>query len=165
MISSQDKLELLETLRRTPTMLSAFIKTITEDKMNVRRGEEFWTIAEHVVHLAEVQPMLLTRFQRFVTEDNPEFIPYIPKENIEEPVSHPRISVAEALEMFSEYRRKEIELLKDTDNTVWKKIGLHPEYELYSMEILARHVLLHDYWHMYRIEALWLTRDAYLTKF
>jgi hypothetical protein len=23
---------------------------------------------------------------------------------------------------------------------------------------------MHDFWHMYRIEELWLTRDGYLTK-
>jgi len=27
---------------------------------------------------------------------------------------------------------------------------------------LERHILMHDHWHMYRMEELWLTRDAYL---
>jgi hypothetical protein len=64
--------------------------------MNLRRGEGFWTVAEHVSHLAQVQPMLLDRFQRFINED-------------------------------------------------------HPEFESYSLYILTRHTLMHDFWHMYRI--------------
>jgi len=39
-----------------------------------------------------------------------------------------------------------------------------PEYENYSLFILVRHILMHNHWHMYRMEELWLTRDAYLTK-
>lgn len=39
-----------------------------------------------------------------------------------------------------------------------------PEYALYSLFILARHILMHDHGHIYRMEERWLTRDAYLTK-
>ena len=45
----------------------------------------------------------------------------------------------------------------------WEKTATHPEYEQYSLIILARHILMHDHWHMYRMEELWLTRDEYLT--
>ena len=58
----QDTQYLLEGLSRTPTILSEFVRSIPEGKLDLRRGEGFWTIAEHVSHLAEVQPMLLERF-------------------------------------------------------------------------------------------------------
>jgi uncharacterized damage-inducible protein DinB len=73
--------DLLKGLERTGRILSEFVQSIPAEKMNLRRGEGFWTIAEHVSHLAQLQPMLL-----------------------------------------------------------------------------------HDYWHMYRMKELWLTRDAYLMK-
>ena len=132
--------------------------------MDLRRGEDFWTIAEHVSHLAEVQPMLLERFHRFINEDHPEFIPYIPGDAKDEPVIHPHLDVTAAIKQFAHYRDKEIVLLEGMDDVIWQKIGTHPEYEHYSLRILVRHVLLHDYWHMYRMEQLWLTRDAYLPK-
>lgn len=160
----QDKRILLEGLSRTPLILSELVKSIPEVKMNVRRGEGFWTIAEHVCHLAEVQPMLLGRFQRFVNEDRPEFVPYIPKDDQESSGTRPPMSVAGALEQFARYRGQLIALLESADESVWQKTGIHSEYENYSFSILVRHALLHDYWHMYRMEALWLTRDAYLTK-
>ncbi|MDZ7582756.1 MAG: DinB family protein [Deltaproteobacteria bacterium] len=68
----------LVALSRTPKILLEFVKTIPRDKLDLCRGEGFWTIAEHVSHLAQVQPVLLNRFQRFMTEDHPEFVPYIP---------------------------------------------------------------------------------------
>jgi len=160
----QDVRDLLEGLRRTPTILSEFVKTIPEDKLDLRRGQGFWTIAEQVSHLAEVQPMLLDRFQRFMDEDHPEFVPYIPKDNQDTPDTPHRMSMTAALELFAQCRDKQLNLLESADGATWKKTATHPEYEIYSFYILVRHTLMHDHWHMYRMEELWLARDANLTK-
>jgi uncharacterized damage-inducible protein DinB len=160
----QDIRDLLEGLKRTPKILSEFVKTIPEGKMDLRRGEGFWTVAEHVSHLVQVQPMLLDRFQRFINEDRPEFVPYIPGSGKDEPDTPPRMNMTAALVQFAQYRNKQLELLESADDITWRKTATHPEYENYSLYILTRHTLMHDFWHMYRIEELWLTRDAYLTK-
>jgi uncharacterized damage-inducible protein DinB len=159
-----DIFDLLDGLRRTPNVLAAFVRTIPEDRLDLRRGEGFWTIAEHVSHLAQVQPMLFERLQRFMNEDHPEFVPYIPG-NVEEAPDTPlRMDIVTAVEQFTERRNKQLALLEVADDNTWQKKATHPEYEHYSLYILVRHILMHDYWHMYRIEELWLTRDAYLTK-
>jgi hypothetical protein len=163
-MAEKDIRYLLEGLRRTPNILSEFVKAIPEDKRNLRRGEGFWTIAEHVSHLAQVQPMLLERFKRFINEDHPEFVPYIPGNGKDKPVFPRSMDMTSALEQFIHYRNEEFVPLENTENITWQKIATHPEYEHYSLTILARHVLMHDYWPMYRIEELWLTREAYLTK-
>jgi uncharacterized damage-inducible protein DinB len=160
----QDIMDLLEGLRRAPAILSELVKSIPEGKIHLRRGGGFWTIAEHVNHLARVQPMLFDRFQRFMNEDRPEFVPYIPNNGEDESDGLPEMNIADALEQFERYRNKELKLLESTDDLTWQKSASHPEYESYSLYILTRHTLMHDYWHMYRIEELWLTRDAYLTK-
>ncbi len=156
--------DLLEGLRRTPRILSEMVKSIPESKRHLRRGEGFWTVAEHVGHLARVQPMLLDRFRRFMNEDRPEFVPYIPTDGGEEPASLSCGDIADALDQFSEYRKKQLALIESTDDITWQKTATHPEYENYSLYILTRHTLMHDCFHMYRIEELWLARDAYLTK-
>jgi hypothetical protein len=160
----QDTRDQLEALRRTPKILFEFVKTIPPDKLDLRRGEGFWTIAEHVSHLAQVQPMMLNRFERFMNEDHPEFVPYIPGKSDEEPDNPPQMDIASALDQFAEYRNKQLLLLESADDVSWEKTATHPEYETYSLYILTRHVLMHDYWHMFRMEELWLTRDAYLTR-
>ncbi|MEW6111155.1 MAG: DinB family protein [Thermodesulfobacteriota bacterium] len=160
----QDIQDLLEGLRRTPLILSEFVKSIPEARLDARRGQGFWTIAEHISHLAQVQPMLLDRFQRFMDEDHPEFVPYIPKDNQDVPDTPLRMDMTAALEQFAHCRARQIDLLERADDATWKKTATHPEYELYSFYILVRHTLMHDHWHMYRMEELWLTRDAYLTK-
>lgn len=156
--------DLLEGLRRTPAILSQFVGTIPETKMDIRRGDGFWTIAEHVSHLAQVQPMLLERINRFINEDCPEFIPYIPGEDEDEPDTPVCMNLSEALEQFLRFRKEQIALLEKTSESIWQRRGEHPEYDQYSLYILTRHILMHDHWHMYRIEELWLTKDAYLTR-
>ena len=160
----EDIRDLLEGLRRAPKILAEFVNTVPKSKLDVRRGDGFWTIAEHVSHLAHVQPMLLDRLERFTNEEQPEFKPYIPGKGEDVPDTPFRMSMAVALDRFAEYRDKQLALLEKTDDTTWKKTASHPEYESYSFYILTRHVLMHDYWHMYRMEELWLTRDAYLTR-
>jgi uncharacterized damage-inducible protein DinB len=160
----QDIPDLLESLRRSPKILSQFVQSIPESKLDVRRGEGFWTIAEHCSHLAQVQPMLLKRFERFMTEERPEFVPFIPGGSKDEAETPPRMSMESALEQFAHCRASQLLLLESADDHTWKKTATHPEYEEYSLCLLTRHVLMHDHWHMYRMEELWLTKDAYLTK-
>ncbi|CAB1056951.1 hypothetical protein D1BOALGB6SA_1690 [Olavius sp. associated proteobacterium Delta 1] len=155
--------DLLDGLRRSGNILSQFVKSIPAEKMNLRRGEGFWTIAEHVSHLAQVQPMLLERLHRFMHEDRPEFVPYVPGD-AETEAGPPHMEKNVALESFTHHRAKQLTLLKKADEADWQKTAIHPEYERYSLYILVRHILMHDHWHMYRMEELWLTRDAYLTK-
>ena len=155
--------DLLESLKRSPNLLSAFVQTIPAGNLNRRRGAGNWTIAEHVSHLAQVQPMVLERMERFRDEDHPVFVPYIPSED-EEAADTPEVMVMDAaLEQHNRFRENQVALLAAADDRTWKKTATHPEYTLYSLYILARHILMHDHWHMYRMEELWLTRDDYLT--
>jgi len=140
------------------------VNTIPESRLNLRRGDGFWTVAEHVSHLAQVQPMLLERFQRFIQEEHPEFVPYIPGGGQGEPGPPPRMSMAAAIERFTRTRHQQLVLLEGAGDSIWRRTATHPEYEAYSFYILTRHTLMHDFWHMYRIEELWLTGDAYLTR-
>ena len=155
--------DLLDGLGRSGRILAELVNTIPPDRLNLRRGQGFWTIAEHVCHLAQVQPMLLERLQRFMNEDRPEFVPYIPGDGEVED-RPPQMEIDVALEAFNRQRSKQITLLQQAEQDDWRKTGTHPEYELYSLYILVRHILMHDHWHMYRMEELWLTRDAYLTR-
>ena len=66
-----DRADILEGLRRSGRILEAFVRTIPAEHLNRIRAEGCWSIAEHVSHLAQVQPMLLERVLRFMREDQP----------------------------------------------------------------------------------------------
>ncbi|CAD7844287.1 MAG: hypothetical protein [Olavius algarvensis Delta 4 endosymbiont] len=160
----KDKQALLDGLAQAVTILTEFVATIPADKLDVRRGDGFWTIKEHVSHLADVQPMLLERLQRFAAEASPEFVPFIPDDDDEADSGPPNMPTDTALKQFADFRRQQLDLLKTTDERTWQKTATHPEYAQYAFYILVRHILMHDHWHMYRMEELWLTRDEFLTE-
>lgn len=165
-MSVQDRLPediaaILRGLEDSPVILAALVREIPGDRLHVQRRHGFWSLAEHVAHLAQVQPMLLERVRRILGEDNPEFVPFfpIPDENTKKPPVPP---VADSLERFRSGRAAMLTLLKQARPEDWQRPARHPEYERYGLAVLARHVLLHDHWHMYRMEEVWLTTEAYL---
>ena len=112
---------ILSGLRRAPKVLSEFVDAIPEDKLDLRRGDGFWTIAEHVSHLAQVQPMLLERLDRFMKEVQPEFVPFIPGNGPAGPALVPRMQIDVALIQFSTLREKQLSLLDSADERVWQR--------------------------------------------
>ena len=149
-------------LNESHVILSGLIMELPDAVLNLRRAAGHWTIAEHGAHLAEVQPMLAQRVERILNEDTPEFVPFIPDEN--DDTAPPDIPpVREVLASFKEGRDRIVQLLGQAGPEDWKRMAVHPEYDQYGLLILARHILMHDHWHMYRMEELWLTRDSYLT--
>ena len=158
---TRDIAAILRGLEDSPAILAAMVCEIPADRLHVQRREGFWSLAEHVAHLAQVQPMLGERVRRILSEDNPEFVPFfpIPDENAKRPAVPP---VADSLERFRTGREAMLTLLKQAGPEDWLRPARHPEYERYGLAILARHILMHDFWHMYRMEEIWLTTEAYL---
>lgn len=154
---------LIQGLRANPEVLENLIDCIPEPQLSVKRGRDVWSIYEHVNHLAQVQLMLFTRLELFVKEAKPEIKPYMPDQKSESIRSQNK-TIGDLLAIFAKWRTSQIELIETCEPDLWSKSASHPEYTLYTFEILVRHILLHDGFHMYRIEELWLAKDAYLTE-
>ncbi len=152
--------EIISCLERSPAIVKHFVGSIPEEHYHIIRKEGLWSIHHHVCHLAEVQVMLYERLVRFRKEDNPLFVPYFPPEGRDEEYRHTPIS--RALDNFERWRSKQLEVIAGFQQPDWRKEGRHPEYIAYNPEILVRHILMHDHWHMYRMEELWLTTEEYL---
>ncbi len=160
----KDKRQLIDSLGQAVMILNEFVATIPAEKMDLRRGTGFWTVREHVSHLADVQPLLLERLERFVAQAAPEFVPFMPDDDDPATGGPPDMETGAALAQFSDYRQRQLALLVQAESGTWQKTATHPEYAHYSFYILVRHILMHDYWHMYRMEELWLTHDEFLTE-
>lgn len=155
----QEIADILESLSRVPGMLAALVKDIPPERMAERRGEGCWTILEHLAHLAEVQPMLSQRFKRLIVEDVPEFVPFDPGKAGHEPDPAGR-PASQLVQAMAGERCRQLEILRSLAPEAWERKGSHPEYTDYGLRIAVRHMLLHDLWHMYRIEELWLLNDV-----
>lgn len=154
---------ILGSLADSTAIFEHFLRSIPADKLEIKRGDDYWSIHEHAAHLADVQPMVLERLRRIIAEDTPEFVPFIPEnDDTNDIVELP--AVDEIIEQFTSFRNRQLEQLGTAGSEDWNRKAVHPEYDKYGLLILARHILMHDHWHMYRMEELWLTRDEYLTQ-
>ena len=143
-------------------MLESMIREIEYPQES--RGPEYWSVARHLAHLAETQKMLFHRLEAFFDNGRPRFEPFFPAdEGVDKSVDKSEQSIDALLEEFSLWRKKQIEIIEKADEEIWLRDAEHPEYKNYGFEILVRHIALHDSFHMYRMEELWITRDDFLS--
>jgi len=87
--------------------------------------------------------MLYKRLELFLKQETSQIKPCIPNKE-QQPASAPSKSVQELFSTFAKWRDKQITLIESCNANIWKKKADHPEYDLYTFEILVRHILLHD---------------------
>ena len=154
---------LLFSLSAAPAVATQFVRSIPETDLEVERLPGAWTIHQHISHLAHVQGMLLRRLERFKQEERPVISPYQPAAAGDSSPREPILGINDALDEFSFRRSRQIAVAESMPDEYWDREGEHPEYKRYTARILLRHILMHDYWHLYRVEELWLARDEYVT--
>ena len=150
------KKDLIAGLTVNKGILRQLISTMEPEAIK-RRIKDYWTIYEHLDHLVVTQKMLLGRIKQFLAEDRPTMKPYIPEDKPE--VENASKSAAQLVGEFERLRDEQLVLIKKAKRDVWQREGIHPEYKKYGFEILVRHILLHDSFHMWRMEELWIEKE------
>lgn len=148
-------------LENNKEMLDQFVERMKKEEVE-RRIKDYWTIYEHIDHLVETQKMLLGRIEQFLEEESPVMRPYTPADKPK--LNSPKKTARELVAEFRDLRDRQIKRIRTARKEVWKKTGKHEEYDRYSFEILLRHMIFHDYYHMYRMEELWIEKEQYINE-
>jgi hypothetical protein len=90
-----------------------------------------------------------------IEEDHPKIKPF----GAENETFAGKYSVKGLLQKYCELRDEQIKILKNVTEDIWEKEGIHEEYKKYTFEILVRHAILHDSFHMWRMEELWIENE------
>jgi hypothetical protein len=143
--------DFIKVLGLNKNILCQFIEKMTDIEIN-NKIKKYWTIYEHIEHLTFSQNILLGRIKQFLEEDHPKIKPF----GAGNRTFDGKYSVKELLQKYCELRDVQIKLIKNATKDTWKKEGIHEEYKKYTFEILVRHSILHDSFHMWRIEELWI---------
>lgn len=150
--------KILNGLERSPALLRDLMAAVPAARLKEHRIAGKWCIHEHAVHLAQVQVMINKRLDRFMTEKKPEFAAYVPGKSTP-PDELMKLDLKESLKKFAVLRKQFVGMLRQLKKKEWHKKATHPEFDNYTPYLMARHLLLHDNVHMYRIEELWLMRE------
>ncbi len=152
---------LIDSLSQTPFILSNLLRGIPKERLKEVRRPGKWTIHENVCHLAQAEEMIHHRFQLFKTDPQPTFEPYLPGDTVSDSELI-NLDLEDQLLTFDKSRKSTVDLLGSFEDFHWEKQATHPQYEEYNALILLRHTLMHDHFHMYRVEELWLTKKEFL---
>ena len=150
---------LMKALAANKEILRQFVESMSEKEI-YRRIRNYWTIYEHLEHLVETQMVSLQRVELFIREERPVIVPFTPDGN--PAAKSGKKTVEELLREFEGYRNRQIASITEADARVWEKSGSHDQYAKYGFEIFLRHTLLHDSFHMARMEQLWIMKEEYL---
>ena len=149
----------LSTFESLPSIVSSYAADIPVPDLDRRRSADAWTVREHLYHLCDVQPLLLGRMELIRDTERPVIEPYFPEN--EKDMAEKFSSIDAALAAYAAFRLKQLELIRGCSAEQLSRNAEHREYTRYSIPLIVRHMIFHEYWHMYRIEELWLTRDEY----
>jgi len=149
--------ETLQTFLDLPIVFTEFLALIPDDKLDRKRGDPVWTIREHFYHLVDVQEMLLGRILKIKNETNPLIEAFFPEN--EEISAY--VDINEALTSYRTLREKQYNVVKNLSKKELEKRGIHKGYELYTIPVIVRHMIAHEYWHMYRMEEIAFIRDEF----
>ncbi|HYJ48090.1 MAG TPA: DinB family protein [Pyrinomonadaceae bacterium] len=145
-------------LENAPAIIIPLVREVPPEILKRRPQPGKWSAHEHACHLAEVHPLFFSRLDTMLKERRPRITAYHPDEAMEEGALL-KVELDEALERFTRERARLVEQLKDLSEDEWLRTAEHEEYDHYSVEIMFRHLALHDMLHAYRIEELLLKKD------
>ena len=149
---------IISSLENSLEILPSVVGEISADNLKRRPQPEKWSAHEHACHLAEIHPMFFERLHLMLEQENPTIKPYFPDKH-DEPDALINTDLDESLEKFAKDRKTLIEKLRKLSPEDWERTANHEEYSHYTIFIMFRHLALHDYIHIYRIEELLLKKD------
>lgn len=145
-------------LERAPSLIVPLVSEVPATILKRRPKPGKWSAHEHACHIATIHPVLSARLDLMLTDPKPRITPYFPSADEEEGALL-GVDLGEAMERFSNDRRRLVEKLNTLSADDWQRTAEHGEYTHYSVFIMFRHLALHDMFHAYRIEELLLKND------
>jgi len=146
-----DPRAVLMALDNAPALLVPLIRDVPSAWCKRRPLPHRWSAHEHFCHLAALESMYRGRLEKMLAEDNPELESFYPAPD-DEAGGLLNVDLDVAIERFVRERGELVARLRDLPLESWERAGQHPEYALYTVFGLARHIALHDMLHGYRIE-------------
>jgi len=149
---------IIDSLERAPAIIIPLVWEVPRAILQRRPKPGKWSAHEHACHLAAVHPLMLSRLDLMLMEQNPRIRPYLPHFDDEDRALL-KVDLAEAMERFSGDRQRLVQRLRALSEEDWQRTADHGEYTHYSIFIMFRHLAMHDMLHAYRIEELLLKND------
>ncbi len=147
-LHDQDPLEILET---SPAKLSTLIAGKSEGESRRQPAPGKWSMAEIIVHLAEVEIVIGNRIRMILGANG---TPIQAFDQDAWAVSYPGMPVEPSLEVFRVLRSANVALLRSLTPAQWEQFGMHAERGKETLRHISRLTAGHDLNHLAQVQAL-----------
>jgi hypothetical protein len=148
----------IDALERAPLVILPLVREVPSSILKQRPSPAKWSAHEHACHLSVVHGLFFDRLDQFLAEPAPVITPHDPAQAVPGDLLL-GMDLERSLGLYAEDRRRLVTRLRQLTTEVWDRTAEHGEYSHYSVFIMFRHLVLHDFFHAYRIEELLLKRD------
>ncbi len=148
---------LVHTLTHAPEIVASLVGETPATLLKHRPAPGKWSIHEHACHLADLHPLFFRRLDTLLREPGCTISSFNPDTDC----ASGRLlemDLDDALRRFQRDRIRLTGLLRCLTPAQWKIAGEHEEYSRYSVEVMFRHLAMHDHLHAYRIEEILMRR-------
>lgn len=142
----------LTALNASPEVLEAFLKAVPADdpRWDARPDPDRFTLREVVAHLADWDPIFLSRMERTAQEELP-FIPDMDEGQVALDHDYAHLDPHAALARFRTGRAGLVVFLSGLADNDWNRVGMKEIHGPVTLERQAVMVLAHDGYHMEQV--------------
>jgi hypothetical protein len=143
----------LALMAAAPKKLESLIKDVSAAKIRRRPAPGKWSIAEIVVHLADVE--LVAGYRIRLILGNPGGpIQAFDQDVWAEKMEYQKRDIRKSLEMYRALRQANLALLKSLTPAQWKQYGMHSERGQESLETMIQMFAGHDINHREQVKRI-----------
>ena len=143
----------LALMTAAPKKLESLLKGVSAAKLRRRPATGKWSIAEIVLHLADVE--IVAGYRIRVILGNPGGpIQAFDQDAWAEKMDYQKRDVRKALEMYRSLRQANVALLKSLTKAQWQQYGLHSERGQENIETIVRMFAGHDINHRDQVKRI-----------
>lgn len=153
MLTSEERRELMDQIRRLPEQLEALLAEAPAEALYAHPLPGEWSVAQNIHHLADAHMNSFIRLKLILTEDEPILKPF-DQERWAQTADAQAAPVADSLRLLQGLHARWVALLERLDETQWQRRGLHPEVGYLTPEDLLRSYAAHGQAHLDQIARL-----------
>jgi hypothetical protein len=153
-----DSQTLIASLDAAPGIIIGLVREVPPENLKRRPAPNKWSAHEHACHISSGHVEFLARLELMLSEPFPRIKSMEPSPD-EEGGSLLSMDLDEALSRYVRERALTVKRLKELSPEDWERTAEHEAFSHYSVQIMFRHMLMHEMLHAYRIDELMLKKD------
>jgi hypothetical protein len=139
----------LRTLRKTPALLEALLKGVTQEQAETLRDGS-WNLVFIVCHMRDYEAVAAQRVRDLLAGPNPTFA-VVANDDLIRDNNYAAADLRQAVVAYAQLRRETVALLEPLADEQWLLTGVHPAQGPATLLDVAVNAGLHDVDHLEQI--------------